>query len=53
LARIKIKDLPKYKRVDTEKVSSDQRPEDDDYDRYIYLIEVMKENNYDIEELQK
>jgi len=42
LARVKIKDVPKYKRVDTEKVSSDQRPKDDDYDRYIYLIEVMK-----------
>jgi hypothetical protein len=53
LARIKVEDLPQYKRVDTEKVSSDQRPTDADYDRYLYLIEVMKKNNYDEEEIYK
>ncbi len=53
LARIKVEDLPQYKRVDTENVSSDQRPTDEDYDRYLYLIEVMKKNNYDEEKIYK
>jgi hypothetical protein len=53
LARIKVEDLPQYKRVDTEKVSSDQRPTDADYDTYLYLIEVMKKNNYDEEKIYK
>ena len=53
LARIKVEDLPQYKRVDTERGSSDQRPTDEDYDRYLYLIEVMKKNNYDEEKIYK
>ena len=53
LARIKVEDLPQYKRVDTERVSSDQRPTNDDYDRYLYLVEVMKKNNYDEEKIYK
>jgi hypothetical protein len=53
LARIKVEDLPQYKRVDTEKVSSDQRPTNEDYDRYLYLIEIMKKNNYDEEKIYK
>ena len=51
LARIKVENLPEYERIDTEKVSSEQRPTKDDYDRYIYLIEVMKKYNYDEETL--
>jgi len=47
LARIKVKDIPQYEREDTKKVKSDQRPKDDDYDRYVYLVEVMKKYNYD------
>jgi len=53
LSRIKVEDLPQYKRVDTEKGSSDQRPTDEDYDRYLCLIEVMKKNNYDEEKIYK
>jgi hypothetical protein len=51
LARIQVKDLPEYKREDTERVSSNQRPTDDDYDRYIYLVEIMKKYKYEDEKV--
>jgi len=51
LAGIKVKNLPQYERQDTKKISSDQRPKDEDYDRYVYLIEVLKKNNYDDEKV--
>lgn len=47
LARIEVKNLPYYERVDTTRVSLGQRPRDDDYDRYVYLVEIMKTYNYD------
>ncbi len=49
LARIKPKNLPKYERVDNKKVSSEQRPTDETYDKFVYLIEIMKKYNYDEE----
>jgi len=51
LARIRVKGLPEYTREDTEKVAPDQRPSDEDYDRYIYLIEIMKRNRYEEEKV--
>lgn len=47
MKRIHIKDLPPFKRIDREKVNSDQRPNDEDYSLYIYLVEIMKKNRYD------
>jgi hypothetical protein len=51
LARIRVKNLPEYQREDTKKVSSDERPTDDDYDRYVYLIEIMKKYKYKDEDM--
>jgi glycogen debranching enzyme len=48
LARITVKDLPKFKRLDVLAVDgADQRPTNEEYDRFIYLIELMKRQNYD------
>jgi len=46
LSRIEVHDLPEYERVDVTKVSSDERPSDAAYDKYVYLIEIMKRCNY-------
>jgi hypothetical protein len=53
LARIKVKDLPKYERVDVRKVNPNQRPSDEAYDKYVYLIEIMKKCRYDEEKVYK
>jgi len=45
--RLKPKGLPKYKRIDNKKVDADQRPDSKTYDRYIYLVEIMKKYKYD------
>ncbi len=39
--------LPTYKRKDTSLADSSERPTDDQYDRYVYLIQFGKENQYD------
>lgn len=39
--------LPKYKRKDTALASSDERPTTDQYDRYVYLLELGKKYKYD------
>lgn len=47
LKKISTKGLPRYKRKDLEKgVPSEQRPTDNDYDRYIYLLELFKKHDY-------
>lgn len=49
LARVKIKDLPSFERLDIIAVdgATDTIPSDEDYDKFIYLIELMKHYNYD------
>ena len=42
LARIKPRDLPHYKRIDINNVDASERPTNQDYDRYIYLTEILK-----------
>ncbi len=39
--------LPNYKRKDIETICQHLRPSDDDYDMYIYLIELFKDLRYD------
>lgn len=51
LARIKVKNLPKYERVDIQKINTEERPSNETYDRYVYLIEIMKKYNYDDDEI--
>jgi hypothetical protein len=55
LSRIKIEHLIKFKRLDVIAVegAKDTIPSDDMYDKFIYLIELMKEFNYDEEEMYK
>ena len=50
-SRIKVKDLPKFKRLDIAAVEGqkDMRPSDDTYNKFIYLIEIMKKYNYNDE----
>ena len=48
LSRITVKDLPKFERLDIVAVDGaiDTRPTNEEYDKYIYLIELMKHYNY-------
>jgi len=39
--------LPKYQRRDTSIASQDERPTSDQYDRYVYLLELGKKYKYD------
>jgi len=49
LSRINVKDVPKFERLDIIAVdgAKDTRPTNEEYDKYIYLIELMKHYNYD------
>ena len=48
LARLKLNpsDLPYYQRLDLQHAKVEERPTDLDYDRYIYLANLMREVNY-------
>jgi hypothetical protein len=39
--------LPAYQRRDLDHVASDMRPKDDDYDRYVYLLDLFRSLDYD------
>jgi Trehalase len=39
--------IPEYQRVDAEFVDAAQRPSDDQYDRYAYLVKLYREWQYD------
>ncbi len=49
LSRIKVHDLPEFKRLDVTAVGGAKEtiPSDKEYDKFIYLIELMKNYNYD------
>lgn len=47
LARVKPENLPEYERVDNKKIDSNQRPDDATYDKFVYLVEIMKKHDYD------
>jgi len=50
LKRIKIdrSKLPEYERKDLKHgVPADERPSDDDYDRYVYLVDLFRKKHYD------
>jgi len=49
LSRIKITDLPKFKRLDVIAVdgAANTIPSDEEYNKFIYLIDLMKSYNYD------
>ena len=39
--------LPEYERVDVHVSDANERPSDDEYDRYVYLVSVFRELAYD------
>ena len=55
LSRVKIEHLIKFKRLDVVAVegAKDTIPSDNMYNKFIYLIELMKEFNYDEQEMYK
>jgi len=56
LSAIDIKkfDLPTYERKDLQnKKAASHRPTDDDYDRYVYLVDLFRRHNYDEAALQE
>lgn len=56
LKRMKIDkaSLPSYQRKDLgHGVDPSMRPSDDDYDRYVFLVDLFRQNNYDELQIQK
>ncbi len=54
LARIEPRNLSEYKRSDLDHVKkAEERPTKEDYDRYIYLVEILKRFDYDDKEIYK
>jgi len=47
IAKITPKDLPAYQRRDTVHVSGSQRPHQEDYDRFIHLVNFFRTSRYD------
>ena len=40
-------DLPSYKRIDNIRVDPSQRPNQEDYDRFVYLVDLFRKRKYD------
>ena len=40
-------DLPSYKRIDNIRVDPSQRPSQEDYDRFVYLVDIFRKRKYD------
>ncbi|WP_457640075.1 MGH1-like glycoside hydrolase domain-containing protein [Persephonella sp.] len=40
-------DIPQFKRKDDKIIDPEQRPKDEDYKRYIYLVDLFRKHNYD------
>lgn len=54
LERVEVGDLPPYRRRDTGHVAdAAQRPSDREYDRYLWLVELLKRCRYDDAEIQE
>lgn len=56
LKRIRVdrKTLPSYERKDLKHgIPADQRPSDEDYDRYVYLVDLFRRLGYREEEIRK
>ncbi|GBD34084.1 Glucosidase YgjK [bacterium HR34] len=55
LSRIKVDkdDIPPYKRHDINVVDKKYRPSDEDYDKYVYLAILLKNNGYEDERIYR
>jgi glycogen debranching enzyme len=47
MERIPTENIPEFKRVDRNLVDSAQRPSDLDYDRFIHLVDLQRQQNWD------
>src|SRR6056297_69072 len=45
--------IPSYSRKDTDLIHIDERPTDDDYDKYIYLLDFFRQRGYNEERIRK
>ena len=45
--RVQPADVPAYRRGDTVHVAGSERPHDDDYDRFVYLVDQFRQRAYD------
>jgi hypothetical protein len=53
LARIKVGTIPPYARTDVSVVGVDERPTSAEYDRYLWLVALLREARYDDETIQR
>lgn len=53
LARIPIGAIPAYARTDVSVVSADERPSTAEYDRYIWLVALLRDAGYDDATIQR
>jgi hypothetical protein len=53
LARITVGEIPPYGRTDVSVVSADERPTSAEYDRYIWLVSLLRDAGYDDATIQK
>lgn len=48
---LKEDEVPPYKRVDNKRANPEERPTKDDYDRYVYLVDLGKKHLYQDQEI--
>lgn len=51
--RLRPKEIPAYRRVDTHAVSAEDRPEGAAYDRFAYLVRLFSERDYDEQRIRE
>ena len=53
LLRLQVGELPPYTRSDTSLVDADERPSRAEYDRYLWLVALLREAGYDDDAIQR
>jgi len=53
MQNIEMKWQPQYKRVDTTLIDKKQRPSNEEYDRYTYLVEFFRQAKYETSTIRK
>jgi hypothetical protein len=53
LLRLQVGELPSYTRTDTSLVDADERPTRAEYDRYLWLVALLREARYDDDAIQR
>jgi hypothetical protein len=53
LLRLQISALPSYTRTDTSLVDADERPTRAEYDRYLWLVALLRDAGYDDDAIQR